>query len=100
MHGPLAPMLVFSEKFTDFLSKNEKKTIILWNNLTSFSDACDRFVVADAPVAVVVKLCAVTDDDAFGFARRQCLSYRMPNKTIKYSINAKNTNSVHDISHT
>lgn len=42
--------------------------------LTSFSDACDRFVVADAPVAVVVKLCAVTDVAGFGFARRQCLS--------------------------
>lgn len=30
----------------------------------------------------------------------QCLSYRMPNSTIKYSTSARNTNSVHDISHT
>lgn len=30
----------------------------------------------------------------------QCLSYRMPNSTTKYSTNARNTNSVHDISHT
>lgn len=36
----------------------------------------------------------------FGFAVRQCLSYLIPNKTIKYSISAKNTNSVQDISHT
>lgn len=30
----------------------------------------------------------------------QCLSYRMPNSTTKYSTSARNTNSVHDISHT
>lgn len=38
--------------------------------------------------------------DCFGFAVRQCLSYLIPNKTIKYSISAKNTNNVQDISHT
>lgn len=67
--------------------------------LTSFSVVCDRFVVAVADAAVDVKLWDGTDG-VFGFALRQCLSYRMPNNTIKYSINAKNTNSVHDISHT
>lgn len=66
--------------------------------LTSFSDACDRFVVAVA-AAADAKLC-VGPDGVFGFGLRQCLSYRMPNNTMKYSINAKNTNSVHDISQT
>lgn len=44
----------------------------------------------------------VVDGGGGGFtlAVRQCLSYRIENKTIKYSISAKNTNSVHDMSQT
>lgn len=34
------------------------------------------------------------------FSLRQCFSYRMPNSTIKYSISARNTNNMQDISHT
>lgn len=34
------------------------------------------------------------------FLCRQCLSYRMPKSTTKYSTSAKNTNSVHDSSQT
>lgn len=63
---------------------------------TSFSDDTFAVVAADAAVD---KLGGI-DVDIFGFGLRQCLSYRIPNKTIKYSINAKNTNNVHDISHT
>lgn len=51
--------------------------------------------VAAGAVCVVVGGAGVLD-----LADRQCLSYLIPNKTIKYSINAKNTNSVQDISHT
>jgi hypothetical protein len=50
-------------------------------------------VIVVAPVVIGV-------DCAFGLTARQCLSYLIPNKTIKYSINAKNTNNVQDISHT
>lgn len=39
-------------------------------------------------------------DGGLAFAVRQCLSYRIENKTIKYSISARNTKSVHDMSHT
>lgn len=87
-----------SEQVVHFI-KREGKNGLDKMMLTSLSDVCDRFVVAVADAAVVVKLWDGTDG-VFGFALRQCLSYRMPNNTMKYSINAKNTNSVHDISHT
>lgn len=82
-------------KIHSFLTVNE--------TLTSSSDAWDRFVVVVVDVAVVdvVKPCGGADAGIFGFGLwRQCLSYRIPNKTMKYSINARNTNSVQDINHT
>lgn len=85
------------------------------------TDACSvctiRLVVAidiDAVVAAtafgvnVDDVVGIGDDDLAGTAASvgsgdlgfQCLSYLIPNKTIKYSISAKNTNSVQDINHT
>lgn len=40
--------------------------------ITSFSDVCDRFVVAAADVDV--ELCDETDTGGFGFTFRHCLS--------------------------
>lgn len=79
----------------------------------------------DVVDAIVVDVVAATDDDAtvvaadaaagaenadtaamlaivcrLVFSLRQCFSYRMPNSTIKYSISARNTNNMQDISHT
>lgn len=57
---------------------------------------------ADGTAAVEANAAAaiLAIDCFFVFSVRQCLSYRIPNRTIKYSISARNTNNMHDISHT
>ena len=73
---------------------NNKKTmlIIIYNFsiLTGVSEL----------IPLAAKLIGAEAKDVIPFDVRQCLSYRIPNRTIKYSIRARNTNSVHDISHT
>lgn len=78
-------------------------------------DAAEAVVVAAAVVVMAVLLLLTTllvadakadtaailaIDCRFVFSLRQCLSYRIPKSTIKYSISARNTNNMQDISHT
>lgn len=74
--------------------KFPKKILEYFTGVSELERLTGGMDVAAAAAATVAIVCILV------LAVRQCLSYRIPNKTIKYSIKAKNTNNVHDMSHT